>query len=538
EKEFDLEGKKDKATVQGDLEKKSTQLELVLRDLVGHKKRASQTVILDQKAPDLDVNINTKTKLNACNGKPITNKDQVPLRISARDSNFAYVELEDEKLDCTKENDYHICKTKADLNSGKNKKSVTAVDKAGNESKGYQRLIFDKQNPSVELAGELSPSTAKSEIVIPLKFTDDWCLNQVVIESDKLDLNKTVNLEGEEQGIEPKISLEDLEKQITQQDGVSEIEAEIQFKPEDNAGNIVDVDECDACTKTVKYSPGIINKDTDETYSDLHKAVNSANPGNTIQIGEMDVTGNIEIKKELTLTGLGADKTTLESAKMGVPVLEIKGLPSGVTIKNLHVKSKRSECLNSQKDICPYAISIRGKSKVNIINSVLSNSSMAAVKVSGESQVEVSSSELTRSKHGLVAAESSKTSLTDTTINNNTSHGIVIRNNSIAKINDCLISDNSGAGIRIESPEEQTVMDSEIKKNSYGVVLTSDAALLLEGNKFCTNDQYDLATFSKECGFDREAEEFSGEIKNQKNLTCKEGDNDKLSACPYNILKE
>lgn len=525
EKEFDLKGQEDNITASLKLQEKSTEVKVKVEDLAGNAPKYTRKLIFDPNPPELNIDI--KPALETCNGNLITNKSQVSLKISAKDSHFDEVKLgdDDDPLDCRKDNEKYLCDTVARLSSGANKISATAKDKAGNKLTKARTLVYDKQNPSIEIAGDFSQSTVKPEVVLPLKFTDNRCLRRVNIKNEKIEVDQTITLKGEEQGLERIMSLEKLEKELTQKDGVNEIKAVIKFNLEDKAGNTEPMD------KEVTFSPGIINKDTSETYSDIHKAVESANPGDTLQIGRMEITGNITIKKELTLTGLGSDKTTLKSAKMGLPVIEIKGVPSGVTIKNLHVKSQKSECTDSQKDICPYAIYVKGKSKAKITNSVLSNSSMAAVKVSDESRVEVSSSELTGSKHGLAATANSKALLAETKISNNTSHGIIIQNNSKAEIiRNCLVTDNMGAGIRIQSSGKQIVQNSEIKENGYGVVVSPKVNLLLEGNVICTNQQHDLAAFSRACGFDKSVEEFSGKIISKDNSIC--------SVCPRSLLSD
>ena len=196
----------------------------------------------------------------------------------------------------------------------------------------------------------------------------------------------------------------------------------------------------------------ILVSKTQGDYSSIQKAIDSAEPGDTISLAKGTYEENLIIDKDLILKEAKGSNVEIKGASEGYPLIRVGSSPVKVTLKGLTLKgAKKHLCKDVERGICPSGISINGRARVELNNIASRNNGRYGLWIGGSSRVIMENCEINRNgRHGLWLGGSAEAELKDNKINDN-NHGLTIVQSASVKVEKTYINTND-LGVSIFGP--------------------------------------------------------------------------------------
>lgn len=226
----------------------------------------------------------------------------------------------------------------------------------------------------------------------------------------------------------------------------------------------------------------------------IQAAIDSAEAGTVICLAEGAWVENIAIDKPLTITGMGAERTSIEAARGLEPVVtvsgqatetidvQIKGLTinglgggSGVLINGIAAVEIR-DCVLSERLI---GVEIADSAHVDLSNCTISGQRQRGVALTDAAQATISGSLISGNLGpGLWISGSAEANLVDTEISGNRGHGLRLQHDARAALDSCLVSGNQGCGLWLTDRSTAQLRVTNISGNADQGIKAQDSATL------------------------------------------------------------
>lgn len=219
-------------------------------------------------------------------------------------------------------------------------------------------------------------------------------------------------------------------------------------------------------------------------FSTIREAIDSARDGDTILIGPGTYRENLKITKSLTLRGAGQEKTVIEGARAGYPVVrvesdsKIKVQLEDLALTGAQKFSEDQECaVEYPKWICPDGLQARGKAQVTLTH------------------VRVSDNRVT---DGLFLLDSSQVTLKDSQVSGNGYDGLLVEDDVQVTIEGSLIEGN---GTNDWCQSHCCCSGIEVWDNAY---------VEIKETTIRDNTDWGISAFLRKCGHDEDI--FYGKV--------------------------
>lgn len=220
-------------------------------------------------------------------------------------------------------------------------------------------------------------------------------------------------------------------------------------------------------------------------FSSIQAAIDSATPGDTIIVQEGTYEENLTVNKDLALKASSTSKVKITGSKEGYPLLKVGPSKVSVTIKGLTLTDAAgSRCKDSDRGLCPNAISTVGKPELTVKKTAVKGSiylrDSATAKITASKVVGDSWS-------GVWVGNSAEVTLNESTITNN-SNGLWVGNSAKAMVKNSKFVKNE-YGIKVKDSAQATIVENEFRENEYGIWLGGLSWTVLEYNKITENKE-------------------------------------------------
>jgi nitrous oxidase accessory protein NosD len=225
------------------------------------------------------------------------------------------------------------------------------------------------------------------------------------------------------------------------------------------------------------------------------------------------------ISKSLTLRGAGSEKTILQGAQPGKPVLYIEShQPIEVLVENLSLIDAPK--LSSEKDcaifypelICPSGFEVRGKARTILRNAKVSGNVWVGIYVLDESRATVQETEIANNGWGVYLANDAHVTIENSRVLNNKQVGIEAWAAVIVK-NTRVMGNNDGIKVVLESA---SILNNQIVGNSsHGLLVTGSVNAIIQSNEISQNGGWGITAWLRDCGFTNNS--FSGQLSTKDN---------------------
>lgn len=234
----------------------------------------------------------------------------------------------------------------------------------------------------------------------------------------------------------------------------------------------------------------------------IQAAIDGAQEGAVVCLGEGTWEENIRIEKSLTLRGVGAERTVIKGIREGYPAVWVLtpegGQTTSVKVEALMITGATGSCVDKDKEFCSHGVLVQGSTQMRCVECVISANQGAGIQLGGEAWAEITDSTLYMNHCGICLGGSTRLRITGSTISKN-EQGLQLLDSAGAKITNCMISNNrkgiellgsydylpsphveiidstvtgNGDGIDVSVWANADVIGSTISGNGYGVLLT------------------------------------------------------------------
>jgi len=220
----------------------------------------------------------------------------------------------------------------------------------------------------------------------------------------------------------------------------------------------------------------------------IQEAIDRAPDGAVICLSEGTWKENIMITRSLTLRGASLEKTVIEGAKYGRPVLQIDSETEIIVhIEDLTVQSAKGgprECVAvyplAPKTICPDGIAIQGNSEAFLLNLTVANNGRMGVYATDYSHLVMDGcSVLGSGRIGVFVRRYTTATIKQTTIINN-NEGVMIADSAKASLSDCVVTDSASYGVYVGGQPKCILTSCRVHNNgNNGIALGGNAYVSL-----------------------------------------------------------
>ena len=246
---------------------------------------------------------------------------------------------------------------------------------------------------------------------------------------------------------------------------------------------------------TIRVQPG----------ESIQAAIDQAPEGAVICLSEGMWEENVKITRSLTLRGAGTEKSAIEGANHGRPVVQIDSETEIIVhVESLTIQSAKGgprECAAvypmAPKTICPDGIAIQGNSKVSLLNLTIANNGRMGVYATDYSHVVMDGcSVLGSGRIGVFVRRYATATIERTTIEGN-NEGVMIADSAEASLSDCTIADSASYGIYVGGQPKCVLTDCTVHNNgNNGIVLAGAAQLSLIKTEVTSNKAWGIVKTS------------------------------------------
>ena len=246
----------------------------------------------------------------------------------------------------------------------------------------------------------------------------------------------------------------------------------------------------------------------------IQAAIDRAEAGAVICLAAGTWEENVEIKKTLTLRGVGADRTIIHGVRAGYPVIWIttpeEAQAVSVQLAGLMITGGSGECVDTGKGICPDGLLVEGPV-----------------------QVEVTDCSISATAHHGICVVLAEVVITGSTISGCSNDGLVLVS-AQATVSALDICENHLYGVRLWGAAQLEISDSAIHGNRRdGIRLASSSAATILGTRITANGRYGVALYRRPC-YETDWD-FTGYVSGGQNTIPGPGEpegNGKGAVCP------
>lgn len=247
----------------------------------------------------------------------------------------------------------------------------------------------------------------------------------------------------------------------------------------------------------------------DCTKDSLQAAIDAALDGAVITIAPGICRENLMITKNLTLQGAGMNRTVLQGARAGFPVVFVQSdAPIAVALKSLALADapKASESPQHGKEcalfypelLCPSGLQVRGVARTAVSQVRIIRNPWVGVYVLDTASVTVHSSEIIENGWGVYVSPNASIDLHESRVERNRENGLEIWGT--ASVERTIMNTNGRAGV--ESVGTVSLLDSEISGNRQsGVLLSGASQTAMRSNLITGNVLWGIAAYLRKCSY-------------------------------------
>jgi len=262
----------------------------------------------------------------------------------------------------------------------------------------------------------------------------------------------------------------------------------------------------------------------------IQEAVDKAQAGDVIPLGEGEWTENLVIDRSITLRGQGADSTVLRAKERDVPAIDISApegeeapevLLEGLTVTGAYDGNEaqgirvrdgaRVTVVDCSVSDNAWGIKLEDTARAELIGTTVSNSTngglwqegesqsrskgsyftgnqIAAYIVDGSATADIRNAEISANGYGLWVVGSGKVHIVDSSVIENREVGMVFTASSRATIEGTTVSENGLAGIELALSAEALVTKSTFADNrAPGMWVEGSARLTVSDTEIARN---------------------------------------------------
>lgn len=204
----------------------------------------------------------------------------------------------------------------------------------------------------------------------------------------------------------------------------------------------------------------------------IQEAIDRAPPMSAIVLQAQVYKENLVIKRSLTLLSPEGGEAVIEAAREAAPVIEVEG-GAVVSLQNVAITGSSGGCVGGARTgpgsgvVCPYALLIRGRAQVFLIESRVSDNAL-----------------------GIRVAERGRLRVVASQVTNNNGNGVEVRDAAQVSIERSRLVANGGSGLWTISSGQTTVRETEISGNgAVGLGAAEGAQLTVEDSQIVENGE-------------------------------------------------
>jgi parallel beta-helix repeat protein len=217
-----------------------------------------------------------------------------------------------------------------------------------------------------------------------------------------------------------------------------------------------------------------------DEYPTIQKAIDAANPGDTVYIRIGTYVENLHVNKRLTLVGERKESTVIDGSGKNQTIIDVTAnnvAITGLTVQNCQRKAGTS-----------YAgIKVSGRA-CNITSNFVTNTKIGILVTSQESRI--SKNVLKSNGHGIALQLAAKVTVEGNTVSGNT-EGISLSasSNNIVVDNRAVNGSFGGHGVTLSSRSlNNTLLANELLRNYHGLWLSDSSSNLIVNNTISDNE--------------------------------------------------
>ena len=257
-------------------------------------------------------------------------------------------------------------------------------------------------------------------------------------------------------------------------------------------------------------------------FSKIQDAINTAQPGDTIEIKAGTYEENLTINSSLTLVGEDRDKVTLKGAQEGKGGITISGGDGvEVTLSGITIAETK---LASPKNFLEDGLRVLRSAKLTLSKARLSKNGDSGLELRDRAQAIITDSEfIGNGNNGIGLFDSAQVTISRSKIAQNGSGLAQNFNNGLSAVGrnkltlqESEISGNTNEGIFLaEETTAQIVKNQVLSNKMNGVVLLDSATVELKENRIQDNTFWGVTEVLIQCSFGDDS--FSGQVTGEKN---------------------
>lgn len=207
-------------------------------------------------------------------------------------------------------------------------------------------------------------------------------------------------------------------------------------------------------------------------YSSISAAIDGALPDDVIVIEAGTYEENLLIDKELKLIGAEDEKVVVAVSNKGRPLIAIGPSDVRVEIHNLTVSGSSGPPADTESNLFPDGILVKGQSKLELINVIISNNAGSGIRLLNQTEVSIVNSSLAHNGNAGYLSGMSKLLVEDSRISGN---GLVLWGDTVAVINGSTLSNHNNISLELRDSSRLTVTNSKIGTCETCILLTDNS---------------------------------------------------------------
>ncbi len=283
----------------------------------------------------------------------------------------------------------------------------------------------------------------------------------------------------------------------------------------------------------------------------IQAAIDAAPDGATVCLAEGEYEEHITIEKSLTLSGAGAEKTTLRGVEDDLPVVAVYGsgeVQTVVALSGIHVGRNEGGQggglvigglhqggAQATIEACTVSghttgILLQHTSEVTITDCAVYENTFDGIGVGGTVHVTITASTVSSNKYGIRSWASPEATISHSTISGNSRDGIFVFHSTRATILHSAVLGNVRDGIGVGGLAQATITGSTIRGSRCGVFVSSSAEVTIADSLIQDHAAYGVVLSGRPCFVTEDA--FIGYVSGSGNTG---GGNAEGDYCPETL---